>query len=242
MSIKNNVDLSGENAETKQMEDYALKFYGRRKGKPMRPGKAGAHEEVLPKIAIRDPASPFDAFGDGQPRKLWLEIGYGDGEHLAWQARQNPDIAMIGCEPFINGTAALCVQVREYDIRNIRIWPDDARLLMPHIPDQSIDRCFLLNSDPWPKTRHHKRRFIQPETLDELHRIMKPGAELRLSSDHAALTAWHLEKVCHYPGFEWTAESAAGWRQRPADLPETRYQKKGLTQGRPTIFLDFRRR
>lgn len=223
------------------MEEHILRFYGRRKGKALRTGKAEAHEEILPRIAIADPAKPFDGFG-GRPEKLWLEIGYGDGEHLAWQARQNPGISMIGCEPFINGTAALCVQIREHDIRNIRIWPDDARLLMPHLPDQSIDRLFLLNSDPWPKTRHHKRRFIQQETLDELHRILKPGAELRMSSDHAALTAWHLEKTCPHPGFEWTAESAADWRERPEDLPETRYQKKGLTQGRDTIFLDFRAR
>jgi tRNA (guanine-N7-)-methyltransferase len=110
---------------------------------------------------------------------------------------------------------------------------------MPRLSPHSIGRCFLLNSDPWPKTRHHKRRFVQKETLDELHRLLKTGAEFRMSSDHPGLACWQLEKTYFHPGFSWTARKADDWRRRPADMPETRYQHKGQEQGRPTTFLTF---
>lgn len=233
------------------------KFYGRRKGKTLRNRRLTAYEEVLPEVEIRLPfplsrlregeqggVSPVDpqSFFPSPCKSIWLEIGFGDGKHLLHQAMAHPDVGFIGCEPFINGIAALCADIRDNNIKNIRIWPDDARLLMAAVKDASIDRCFLLNSDPWPKKKHAKRRFIQKETLDELHRLLKPGAPFRMSSDHPVLAAWQLEKTYFHGGFEWTATCAADWRDRPADLPETRYQKKGAGQGRPTVFLDFIRR
>jgi tRNA (guanine-N7-)-methyltransferase len=222
----------------KEQDQHGLKFYGRRKGKPLRKGRASAYETVMDEIRITLPED--GALPDLFPgRETWLEIGFGDGAHLAHMALNNPDVGFIGCEPFVNGVAALCRDIRDKGIKNIRIWPDDARLLLARLKDKSVGRCFLLNSDPWPKTRHHKRRFIQQETLDELHRILKPGAELRMSSDHPSLTAWQLEKAYFHAGFTWNARRAADWKDRPADMPETRYQKKGAGQGRPTVFLSF---
>lgn len=217
------------------------KFYGRRKGKTLRTRRQDALDHVLPEITIKIPqgATAPAEFFDFRPQKIWLEIGFGDGKHLLHQAMQNPDIGMIGCEPFINGIASLCADIKDNNVKNIRIFPDDARLLMAQIKDKSIDRCFLLNSDPWPKKKHAKRRFIQQETLDELHRLLKPNALFRMSSDHPVLAAWQLEKTYFHQGFEWTATCAADWRDRPADLPETRYQQKGLRQGRETVFLNF---
>lgn len=219
----------------------APKFYGRRKSKPLRVTKQAAYEDILPLVTIPMPQHDADplSFFDHPFQKTWLEIGFGGGEHLLYQALQNPDIAMIGCEPFLNGIAALCVGIKEHNLKNIRIWPDDARILLKLLKSDSIDRCFLLNSDPWPKLRHHKRRFIQQETLDDLHRVLKPDAPFRMSTDHASLAIWQLEKTYHHGGFEWTAKTAADFMQRPVDLPETRYQKKGALHGRPTTFLDF---
>lgn len=229
---------------SEEKKEHGLKFYGRRKGKALRKMKTSAYEDVMPLACIPLPTAPLD------PRTLFpfpvravgLEIGFGDGEHLLHQALNNPETGFIGCEPFINGIAALCIGIRSHALKNIRIFPDDARLLMARMTDQSIDRGFLLNSDPWPKTRHHKRRFIQKETLNELHRLLKPGAEFRMSSDHPGLTAWQLEKTCAHDGYEWMANCAADWRTRPADLPETRYQKKGSGEGRATVFLSFEKR
>jgi len=233
------------------------KFYGRRKGKTLRNRRLNAFEDVLPEIEIHLPSSslsplrgtegdegvsvPPTSFFPPSVKEVWMEIGFGDGKHLLHQALNNPDIGFIGCEPFINGIAALCADIKDNNVKNIRIWPDDARLLMSRINGASIGKLFLLNSDPWPKKKHAKRRFVQQETLDEIHRLLKQNALFRMSSDHPVLAAWQLEKAYFHGGFAWQAECAADWLSRPADLPETRYQQKGATQGRPTVFLDFRK-
>ncbi|MBI1214889.1 MAG: tRNA (guanosine(46)-N7)-methyltransferase TrmB [Alphaproteobacteria bacterium] len=221
------------------------RFYGRRKGKPMRGGKMAAYNALMPmvEITLDDIAgdAPVDprGFFEFPVEDVWLEIGFGDGKQLVHQALANPGVGFIGCEPFVNGVAAICRDMQEKDITNIRIFQNDARLFMPRLQAHSIGRCFLLNSDPWPKKRHHKRRFIQRETLDALHRLLATGAEFRMSSDHPDLADWQLHKTYFHPGFIWTAKSAADWRTRPADMPETRYQSKGQEQGRPTTFLNF---
>jgi tRNA (guanine-N7-)-methyltransferase len=181
-------------------------------------------------------------FFDKKPKQVWFEIGFGNGEHILHQAINHPDAGLIGCEPFMNGVAALCVGIGEKKVKNIRLWPDDARLLMGRLKPGSIDRLFLLHPDPWPKKRHHKRRFVQTETLDEIARLLKPGAEFRMATDHPELASWLLEKAYFHPAFEWTANAAEDWNTPPADWPETRYGQKGLKQGRPPVYLIFRRK
>lgn len=221
-------------------------FYGRRKGKKLRTQQQDAFDSILPAAATALPAgdAPVNpaSFFAAPVKQVWMEIGFGHGEHLAWHAKNNPDVGFIGCEPFINGIAALCLQMREHNLDNIRIWPDDARLLLSRLPAQSLDRLFIINADPWPKKRHHKRRFIQTEMLDKLHALLKPGAEFRMATDHPDLAEWLVEKTCYHPGFEWQATCAADWQTRPADLPETKFQNKGLKAGRPTVFLNFIRK
>jgi tRNA (guanine-N7-)-methyltransferase len=226
-------------------KDRQPKFYGRRKGKAIRQNRQSAYNLVMPWAELKLPEGEGKvdprAFFDFPVEEVWLEIGFGNGEQLVHQALANPKIGLIGCEPFLNGVAVLCRDIRDNNIRNIRIWQEDARPFMHRLKDHSIGRCFLLNSDPWPKTRHHKRRFVQPETLDELHRLLKKGAEFRMSTDHPGLAAWQLEKTLAHPGFHWLADGPADWRERPADMEETRYQKKGVQEGRPTVFLRFSR-
>lgn len=220
-----------------------LRFYGRRKGKKLRDRRLAGIEDILPQIKIEVGAGELNlpALFPFPVRDVWMEIGFGDGKHLIDQALANPDVGFIGCEPFLNGIASLCADIQDAGIKNIRIWPDDARLLMQRLPSASLGKCFLLNSDPWPKNRHAKRRFVQQETLDDIHRILKKGSLFRMSSDHSILVSWQLEKTYFHGGFSWNAKDASDWRDRPADLPETRYQKKGATEGRPTIFLNFTR-
>lgn len=225
-------------------DDGKPKFYGRRKGKTLKPGRQNAYEEVMAwaRIFLPDGAEDIDPkdFFDFPVKTVWLEVGFGNGEQLVHQALNNPDIGMIGCEPFLNGVSALCRDIKEKGIKNIRIWQDDARLLLPSLRSKTFGRTFVLNSDPWPKKRHHKRRFIQTETLDEIHRLMVTGSELRLSSDDPSLNEWQLEKPYFHPGYEWLANDAAGWRERPADMLGTRYQNKGAVAGRATMFFNFR--
>ncbi len=224
-----------------------LQLYGRRHGRPLRRHRSELLESLLPQVALERPEpgtslSPAPLF-DAPVSDVWLEIGFGGGEHLAAQAVANPEIGFIGCEPFINGVAGLLSHIDHEGLTGrVRVLADDARFLLDALPDASIGRCFVLFADPWPKRRHWERRFIGPENLVRLARVLKDGAELRLASDDPGLITWMLEHTWRHPAFEWLARSAEDWRARPADWPQTRYEQKALIAGRTPVFLCFKRR
>jgi len=212
-------------------------LYGRRKGPSLSAHQTMLRETLLPKLLLRpeagrDPKTYFDSVDD-----VWLEVGYGAGEHLLWQAKANPRIGLIGAEPYISGTAKLLSKLEHETPFNIRLYEDDARDIIDALPDASIGRFFLLFPDPWPKTRHHKRRFLQMEMLDHLTRILKPGAELRFASDDAGYLAYALERLMAHPAFAWSATGPSDWKTRTPDWPATRYEAKELHG--PPCFLRF---
>jgi tRNA (guanine-N7-)-methyltransferase len=217
-----------------------MRSYGRIKSRPIKPRQAGLFASLLPKLAIAD--GPIDA-GALMPdaREVWLEIGFGGGEHLAAQAARHPDVLLLGAEPFLNGVASALRHIDEQRLSNIRLRQGDARQLLIDLPDASLTRVFILFPDPWPKARHHKRRLIQPQALTELARVLRPGGTLRFATDWADYAAWTLAHVAASPRFAWTAERAEDWRARPADHFATRYELKRLGDCAP-VFLDFARR
>jgi tRNA (guanine-N7-)-methyltransferase len=221
-------------------------LYGRRRGKKLRAGQQSLLDTLLPRLALTLPPAPrkidlAQVFGGTLPAEgVWLEVGFGAGEHLVWQAEQHPGVGLIGCEPYLNGVAKCLAHIERAGVTNIRLFADDARLLMAALPDQSLSLVFVLFPDPWPKTRHHKRRFVQREALDRLAALMVPGAELRLATDDPSYLPWMVEHACLHPAFDWLAERPADWRQRPPDWPSTRYERKEIA-GRPA-FLRLRRR
>jgi tRNA (guanine-N7-)-methyltransferase len=221
------------------------RLYGRKRGRPLRPGQRGLIEELLPRLAIRFPAcgevDPGALFVP-PPQSVWLEIGFGAGEHLAAQAEARPEIGFIGCEVFENGVARLLAEIERRRLANIRLFADDARMLIEALPAAAIGRVFILFPDPWPKARHHKRRIVCKEVLDGLARIMKDEAELRLATDDPGYLSWMLEQVTGHPAFEWLARRPADWRQRPPDWPPTRYEEKARAASRLPYFLRARRR
>lgn len=212
------------------------RFYGRRHGRKLRATRSRALDETLPQYSI----SLEDA--RNLPGTTWLEIGFGNGEHLLTQALAHPDIFMIGCEPFMNGVSMLVRDIERQSIKNIRIWPDDARLLMDALPDNSLDRCYLIHPDPWPKTRHHKRRFIQEATLDRLAALMTDNAELLIATDDVDLGEWMLWHCWKHPDFQWLARQKKDWAERPPGWPLTRYEEKTRAEGKSPIYLKFRRK
>jgi tRNA (guanine-N7-)-methyltransferase len=221
-------------------------LHGRRRGKKLRAGQQSLLETLLPRLALALPVEPAKldlarAFGGSLPPDgVWLEVGFGAGEHLVWQAEQHPGVGLIGCEPYLNGVAKCLAHIERAGVTNVRLFTDDARLLMAALPARSLSRVFVLFPDPWPKTRHHKRRFVRRENLDRLAELMLPGAELRLATDDPSYLPWMVEHAGTHPAFEWLAEGPADWRGRPADWPTTRYEQKMLA-GKP-VFLRLRRR
>jgi len=215
----------------------ALRTYGRIKSRPIKPRQAALLDSLLPQIRV--PQQPFD------PRTLmpgaqevWVEIGFGGGEHMAAQAGRHPDTLILGAEPFQNGVASALRHIDEQRLANVRLQDGDARELLAHLPAASAARVFILFPDPWPKARHHKRRLIQADTVAELGRVLTPGGRLRFASDWADYVDWTLARILADPAFRWTAEAAADWRQPPADHVTTRYEEKRLGDCAP-VFLDF---
>ncbi|MFL5296609.1 MAG: tRNA (guanosine(46)-N7)-methyltransferase TrmB [Phenylobacterium sp.] len=214
-----------------------LRSYGRLKSRPIKPRQAALMETLLP--AVRPPIGPFDPHTLAPAAaEVWLEIGFGGGEHMAAQAELKPDVLILGAEPFQNGVASALRHLDERALGNVRIHDGDARELMARLPDASLDRAFILFPDPWPKGRHKKRRFVQPETVAELARLLKPGAGLRFASDWADYVDWSLLRILANAAFRWTAERAEDWRLAPADHVTTRYEEKRLGDCAP-VFLDF---
>jgi len=200
---------------------------------------------LLPRLAINlPPSGRLDTAGlFGNARfSIWLEIGFGGGEHLAQLAEQHPQTGFIGCEVFENGIVKLLAQIERRRLDNIRIFPDDARLIIAALPTASVDRVFILFPDPWPKRRQHKRRIVSHATLDGLAEIMTDDAELRIATDDAGYLSWILEHITAHPAFEWLARRPADWRGRPPDWPPTRYEAKARAAGRQPAFLRIRRR
>lgn len=219
------------------------RLYGRRQSKPLRDLQNERFTTILPDIAV----SPDNvaSVAQGHTGPVWLEVGFGGGEHLVWQAQANPDGLMIGAEPFLNGVAKLLAGIDETGVSNIRICHGDVRPLMTALPDQSLDRLFVLHPDPWPKTRHFKRRMISPGFLAEAARLLKPDCELRVASDIPDYVRWTLMQVQIHNrrrhDFQWTAQRRSDWTDRPNDWPQTRYEAKALREGRPPAYLKFRR-
>ena len=226
-------------------EHHRRLLYGRRQGHKLRKGQQRLMDELLPEIRVDLDAVADMSLGDlfDPPREcLWLEIGFGSGEHLIWQAVNNPGVGFVGCEPFINGVASLLRQIEDHAVSNVRVHDDDARDLLDRLPDACLERIFLLYPDPWPKLRHNKRRFVSSENLDRLARVLIDGGEFRFASDIPDYVRWTLEHVHRHGGFRWTARSPRDWRDRPDGWPQTRYERKALDAGRVPAYLTFERR
>ena len=224
------------------MSSPDVRFYGRRKGHDLKPGRQRLFDEALPLLRLPDdvPRNLCDLFG-GKVDEVQLEIGFGAGEHLIHQALANPRVGFIGAEPYINGVAALVAGIEREKIETIRIFDEDARLLLAKLPDASLSRIFLLFPDPWHKARHNKRRFVSEETLDHFARILRPGGEFRFASDDAGYVRWTLARTTRHRAFSWTAQGPEDWRNRWPDAIATRYETKNITGLKPA-YLTFVRR
>lgn len=235
--------MSGWNPET------GRNLYGRRSTHKLRPAMKAAVDNLLPRLRLPGTSHaenpqrlPFDlsALFPGKT-EIWLEVGFGGGEHLLCQALAHPQIGMIGCEHYVDGVAKLLRALEQHDLDNIRIHPHDARDVMDLLPDGSISRLYLLYPDPWHKKRHHKRRFIARENLDLIARVLKPGGELRIASDIDDYIRHALQNVAHDPRLEWVASGPQDWKEPWAGWPGTRYEAKALAAGRVPTYLTIRR-
>jgi tRNA (guanine-N7-)-methyltransferase len=218
-------------------------FFGRRKGHKLRPGQSRLMTEVLPALALdlAKPAADLRALFPVPVDRVRLEIGFGGGEHLLHEARQNPATGFIGCEPYQNGMARALAVIESEGLKNIRLHYGDALGLIEWLPEASLARIDILYPDPWPKRRHWKRRFISDQRAARLAKILAPGGEIRFATDIASYAEWALLRLLRAPGLAWTAERADDWRLPWAGFASTRYEAKAISARRRPTYLRFRR-
>jgi tRNA (guanine-N7-)-methyltransferase len=218
-------------------------FFGRRKGKTLRPQQEAALDSFLPRLRL-DVSEPspvkigilFKRANSG----IRLEIGFGGGEHLLHRMAENPDWNFIGVEPFVNGMAKL-VSALPAGTGNLRLFDQDAALLLDWLPPASIDHLDLLYPDPWPKARQNKRRFVGTANLVKIHRVLKPGSSFCFASDIADYVNWTLVHIRAHGGFRFSAVDAEDWRIPYTNWSGTRYEAKALREGRVPAYLAFER-
>jgi tRNA (guanine-N7-)-methyltransferase len=241
-------DRPGEGPEVslRTLKPPPDRLYGRSRGHRLRPRQQRLLDVTLPRLAFApgQAADPSAAFSP-RPTEVWLEVGFGGGEHALAQIAAHPDIGLIACEVFDNGICSLLSSLLpEGDEltaplpNNLRLWTDDARTLLRLLPDGSLDRLFLLFPDPWPKLRHAKRRFVHPALLPLLARVLKPSAEWRVASDDRTYQAWVTEVMREQVWFDVPAPTT----ERPPDWPPTRYETKAVREGRAPQYWTFVRR
>ena len=218
-------------------------FFGRRSGKRLHKGQDRLFQEKLPELEIALPDQPLDLdlLFPNQSRRA-IEIGYGGGEHLARVAAESPDTGFIGCEVFSGGIAKLLEAIDEDHLANIRLFTDDALKLLVKLPDASLDAAYLLYPDPWPKSRHHKRRFISPTTLAELARVLKPGSVFRFATDIEDYANWTLAHIVRAPEFRFAPARPGIWHEPYPGWRPTRYEQKARREGRlASFYFEFER-
>jgi tRNA (guanine-N7-)-methyltransferase len=230
--------------KTETAEEGERRFYGRRMGHRLSPRRRKLVETLLPDLRVDLGAAPPQDLAElfsGPGEQVWLEIGFGAGEHLAWQAAHNPGVGILGCEAFMNGVANLLTSIESQALGNVRIHDGDARDLLDWLPDAGLDRIFMLFPDPWPKKRHQRRRLFSRATVAQFARVLRPGGEVRAATDIGDYARAMLLVMQQESAFEWRARRASDWRQRPSDWPQTRYEQKAIRERRTPNFLTFER-
>ena len=215
------------------------RLYGRSRGKALRAGQERLLAEALPLFSIAPGALAAGRAFDTRPREVWLEIGFGAGEHLIEQAKANPDVGVIGCEPFLNGVVAALAGLTRERLANVRLRRGDAQAVVEAVPDAFFSRVFILYPDPWPKRRHHKRRIVAVGMIEALARVMRVGAELRFATDVDDYAGWTLARFLASPHFRWAATRADDWRRPWPEWRPTRYEAKARGEGRRSVYLTF---
>ena len=220
-------------------------FFGRRRGKAIRPQQAAALESGFSTYRLDLTAGPpaeLRRLFEADVRAVRLEIGFGGGEHLLHRATAAPETGFVGVEPFVNGMAKLMMAVRKRPLANLRVYDDDATRLLDWLPQASLDGIDLLYPDPWPKKKHWKRRFVSPVNLDRFARVLKSGGRFRFASDIDSYVNWTLLRCRAHDAFAWQAEEATDWHRPYEGWPGTRYEAKAIREGRQPAYLTFVRR
>jgi tRNA (guanine-N7-)-methyltransferase len=241
---KSELPKTGGERQGEAQQEYPTPLHGRRRGRKLSNRRNLLLCTVLPRLAldVSHPIADAASLFPDRPTVLWLEIGFGGGEHLAAEAKAHPDAGYIGCEFFLNGIAKALAHIEAGQLRNVRLYEGDARAVIEALPPASLAGAYVLYPDPWPKRRHRERRFLSTPTLERLARVMRPGAELRFATDIDSNASWSLAQILRSSDFCWNPSCAADWRVAWEGWSPTRYEAKALRSGRRPVYFSFLRK
>ncbi len=221
---------------SKTSRTHHLRSFGRVRGRVLKPARKQRMDDLLPKLALPE-GKIFPAEIFAGKSFFELEIGFGSGERLLAMTERQPDRGFIGCEVYVNGISNFLKEIEDKKLNNLRLFTQDVRLLLERIEPETLDQVTILFPDPWPKTRHHKRRLIQQEMLAAITRVLKPGGRLFLASDHADYTGWIIAHLTNCKTIKILFETAQDWRLPPADYVTTRYAEKSMPYGAQITYI-----
>ncbi len=179
-----------------------------------------------------DPIIPSQIFPDAE--RVIMEIGTGMGEASAEIAATFPETGFLAVEVHKPGIGALLVRINDLGLQNIRIINDDARVVLEHlVPNESIDAFHLYFPDPWPKTKHWKRRIVQPDFVDLIAKKLKPGGYIHIATDWVPYAEWISEL------FEKSSLFQGGEIAKPEFRPTTKFEGQGLRKGHRVTDLKY---
>lgn len=217
------------------------RLYGRAQGHPLRTRAAGLVETRLPALSVPADGALSAERLFGADRPLQLEIGFGKGEHVAFQAARDPETGFIACEPYLNGVASLLAEVDDRNLRNVRVHMGDAIDVIERLAPASLSAAYLLHPDPWPKARHAKRRFVNPGPIGLLATRMMSGGRFRIATDHPLYLRHTLCVMQAMDAFAWTAHGPGDWERVPDDWPDTRFATRARALGHDVWRLEYRK-
>jgi len=219
------------------------RLYGRRRGRPLRPRQERLLRLTLPRFRLSAAEARLPRVAFPGAEDVWLEVGFGSGEHTLALRAAHPGIGLIASEVFENGLCSLLGRIvpegeeaTAPPPEGLRLWPEDARHLVALLPDAALGRLYLMFPDPWPKARHAKRRFVHPAMLPPVARVLRPGAEWRIASDDPTYQAWVDACFADQPLFALRARSRG---ERPEGWFPTRYEAKAIREGRVPVYWTF---
>jgi len=217
-----------------------LRSFVRREGR-FTAAQRRAVDSLLPRYGVPEGDAPLDvAILFGRAASVCVEIGFGNGDALLAMATAHPENNYLGIEVHRPGLGSLLQQVEAGNLANVRVACQDAVEVLARVPDDTLDALYLFFPDPWPKSRHHKRRLVQPEFVETVRRVLRIDGVFRLATDWEDYAAHMLRVIGANPGFRNLADDDR-YVPRPDERPQTRFERRGQRLGHVVRDLAFSR-
>lgn len=240
-------EKQNHNSEYLKIKEGRLRSFGRL-ASHMSPEDQKELEQTLkdievPEVVEGEPFSLSELFSKDIEGPLLMEVGMGMGDQLFARAMADKTTArFIGCEVYRNGLRKIARNIKANNLKNIRLYTQDARTLMDAMPEGCVDTLLLLYPDPWPKKKHHKRRIFNEDFIQAAEHILKDEGKLVIATDIVDYAFNMIEYFRTLEAFDVPVVSPADWTEEPEGWVQTKYEAKALREGRKPWYFTLVRK